>query len=66
MAKTPRILNSKETAHLLDLSPDNVNNLARTAKLKGSKEGKYWVFRTRDVQEYQKTLAREKDHQISA
>jgi len=66
MPKAKRILKSKDVAHLLDLSPDNVNGLARNAKLKGSKEGKYWVFRFEDVQKYQKKLAREKDRQVSA
>jgi hypothetical protein len=65
-ANNQRILKSKDVAHLLGLSPDGVNDLARKEKLKGSKAGKYWVFRTRDVKEYQKKLAREKDHQISA
>jgi len=47
-------LKSKHVAHLLDCSPDDVIELARSGKLKGAKEGRYWFFRFRDVEAYQK------------
>ena len=51
-----RILRSNHVAHLLDLPPDDVICLARKGKLRGVKEGKYWLFRLRDVNVYKKRL----------
>ncbi|MEW6442691.1 MAG: helix-turn-helix domain-containing protein [bacterium] len=55
-AKKDNLLRSKDVAHILDLPPDDVIYLARKGKLRGVKEGKYWKFRLRDVNFYQRKL----------
>ncbi len=66
MPATKRTLRSKDVAHLLDMSPDDIIYLARTEKLKGIKQGRYWSFRFQDVESYRKKLAKEKGRQTSA
>ncbi|MEW6296369.1 MAG: helix-turn-helix domain-containing protein [Thermodesulfobacteriota bacterium] len=43
------LLNSRQAAEMLDLSPDTVNELARKHSLPGMKRGRQWRFRRRDV-----------------
>lgn len=43
------LLNSRQAAEMLDLSPDTVNELARKHSLPGMKRGRRWRFRRRDV-----------------
>ena len=43
------ILNSREVAYLLDLSPDTVNEFARKSILPAFKKGRQWRFRKRDI-----------------
>ena len=43
------LLNSRQVAEILDLSPDTVNELARKQTLPGMKRGKQWRFRRRDI-----------------
>jgi excisionase family DNA binding protein len=43
------LLNSRQAAEMLDLSPDTVNDLARRRALPGVKRGRQWRFRRRDV-----------------
>ncbi len=43
------LLNSREAAEQLDMSPDTVNLLARTGKLQGIKVGRQWRFKKRDI-----------------
>jgi len=43
------ILNSKDVARLLDVSPDTVNEFARKSILPGFKKGRQWRFRKRDI-----------------
>lgn len=43
------LLNSRQAAEILDLSPDTVNELARRQALPGVKRGRQWRFRHRDV-----------------
>lgn len=43
------LLNSRQAAEILDLSPDTVNELARKQTLPGLKRGRQWRFRRRDV-----------------
>jgi len=43
------LLNSKEVAFLLDLSPDTVNEFARKGALPAFKKGRQWRFRRRDI-----------------
>lgn len=46
------LLRSKDVAHILDGSPDDVIALARRGKLKATKTGRYWGFRVEDVMAY--------------
>ena len=50
------LLNSKEVARLLDLSPDTVNEFARKSILPAFKKGRQWRFRRRDVASYKRQL----------
>jgi excisionase family DNA binding protein len=43
------LLNSRQVAVILDLSPDTVNEFARKNILPAFKKGKQWRFRKRDV-----------------
>jgi excisionase family DNA binding protein len=47
--KDDTLLNSRQVAELLDLSPDTINELARKHSLPGMKRGRQWRFRRRDV-----------------
>jgi excisionase family DNA binding protein len=53
------LLTSREAAIQLNLSPDTVNALARSRKLRGMKVGRQWRFKKRDVTLFKKHLARE-------
>jgi excisionase family DNA binding protein len=48
------LLNSKEVAVILDLSPDTVNEFARKNILPAFKKGKQWRFRKRDISIFNK------------
>jgi excisionase family DNA binding protein len=47
--KEDTLLNSRQAAEILNLSPDTVNELARKHTLPGTKRGRQWRFRRRDV-----------------
>jgi len=47
--KDDLLLNSREVAFLLDLSPDTVNELARRNVIPAFKKGRQWRFRKRDI-----------------
>jgi excisionase family DNA binding protein len=47
--KDEKLLNSREVAHILDLSPDTVNEFARRSVLPAFKRGRQWRFRRQDV-----------------
>jgi excisionase family DNA binding protein len=51
-----RLLNSKEVAEILDLSPDTVNELARKSVLPATKKGRQWRFRRRDIASFKRQL----------
>ena len=53
-AKMKQLLRSKDVAHILDCSPDDVVELARGGKLKAEKRGRYWTFREADVMAYKR------------
>ena len=53
------LLRSKDVAHILDSSPDDVIELARRGKLKGTKTGRFWGFRREDVMAYKKEQKKE-------
>ena len=48
------LLNSREVAFLLDLSPDTVNELARRSILPAFKKGRQWRFRKRDIASFKR------------
>jgi excisionase family DNA binding protein len=48
------LLNSKEVAQILDLSPDTVNELARKSVLPAFKRGRQWRFCKRDIISYKR------------
>ena len=66
MPKVNHRLKSKHVAHLLDCSPDDVIELARSGKLTGVKEGRYWFFKFQDVETYKKKVKKGKGRQASA
>ncbi len=43
------LLNSREVAELLDMSPDTVNEYARKQILPAFKTGRQWRFRRKDI-----------------
>ena len=56
------LLNSRQAAEILDLSPDTVNELARRHALPGVKRGRQWRFRRCDVT----VLKRQMQDQVAA
>ena len=48
------LLNSRQAAALLELSPDTVSELARKNVLPGVKRGRQWRFRDQDVTLFKK------------
>lgn len=50
------MLNSKDVARILDLSPDTVNEFARKSILPGIKKGRQWRFRRRDIASFKRQL----------
>lgn len=50
------LLNSREVALLLDLSPDTVNEFARRNILPAFKKGRQWRFRKRDITSFKRQL----------
>jgi excisionase family DNA binding protein len=56
------LLNSRQAAEILDLSPDTVNELARRHALPGVKRGRQWRFRRYDVT----VLKRQMQEQVAA
>lgn len=59
LEREEELLNSKEVAVILDLSPDTVNEFARKNILPGFKKGKQWRFRKRDISAFNKKQTRE-------
>ena len=50
------LLRSRDVAHILDCSPDEVIELAQRRKLKAIKKGRLWKYRAKDVLAYKKSL----------
>jgi excisionase family DNA binding protein len=59
MKKEEDLLGSKEVAHILDMGPDEVIELARKGELKATKPGRFWKFRSRDAMAYKRKLEKE-------
>jgi excisionase family DNA binding protein len=49
LEREEELLNSKQVAVILDVSPDTVNEFARKNILPAFKKGKQWRFRRRDI-----------------
>jgi excisionase family DNA binding protein len=56
MDRDDAILNSKEVARMLDMSPDTVNEFARKSILPGFKKGRQWRFRKRDIASFKRQM----------
>ena len=54
MAPEQFTLGTKDVAHILDMSPDDVIELARSKKLKATKQGEFWRFNLADVERYKR------------
>jgi excisionase family DNA binding protein len=54
--KEDALLNSREVAEILDLSPDTVNELARKSVLPAFKTGRQWRFTVRDISSFKRQL----------
>ena len=51
-----KLLKTRDVAWILDCSPDDVNALARSEKLKAFKQGRNWRFREADVIAFKKRM----------
>ena len=49
--RSPRQVDSKTAAVILDMSPDDVVMLARKGKIEGRKRGKFWSFNLQHIRE---------------
>jgi hypothetical protein len=47
-------LRSRDVAHILDLSPDEVTELAHIKKLRAKKVGRIWRYSLADVRAYRR------------
>ena len=56
MERDDAMLNSKDVARILDLSPDTVNEYARKSILPAFKKGRQWRFRRRDIASFKRQL----------
>jgi excisionase family DNA binding protein len=56
MDRDDAILNSRDVAQILDLSPDTVNEYARKSVLPAFKKGRQWRFRKRDIALFKRQL----------
>jgi len=54
--KNESLRKSKDVAHILDCSPDDVIDLARKGKLRAVKQGRFWRFRESDAVSYKKRV----------
>jgi excisionase family DNA binding protein len=59
MEREEELLNSREVARILDLSPDTVNEFARKNILPAFKKGKQWRFRKRDIAVFNRRQSRD-------
>jgi hypothetical protein len=54
------LLRSKDVAHMLDITPDEVAQLAQRKKLKAKKVGRIWRYSVADVRAYKREQERER------
>ncbi|MFM7143137.1 MAG: helix-turn-helix domain-containing protein [Alphaproteobacteria bacterium] len=50
------LLNSREVARILDMSPDTVNEFARKQILPAFKTGRQWRFRRQDIASFKRQV----------
>ena len=50
--KKDKFFRSKDVAHILDCSPDDVIVLAKKGKIRAVKQGRFWRYRQDDVMAY--------------
>jgi hypothetical protein len=55
--KGKRVLRSKDIAHILDISPDDVIELARKKVIPASKNGRFWIFSIAQISKIKKGYA---------
>jgi hypothetical protein len=56
MDRDDSVLNSKDVALMLDMSPDTVNEYARKSILPAFKKGRQWRFRRRDIAAFERQI----------
>jgi hypothetical protein len=56
MDRDDSVLNSKDVALMLDMSPDTVNEYARKSILPAFKKGRQWRFRRRDIAAFKRQI----------
>ena len=59
LEREEELLNSRDVAVILDLSPDTVDEFARKNILPAFKKGKQWRFRKQDISSYTRKQTRE-------
>ena len=59
LERDEELLNSRQVAMILDLSPDTVNEFARKNILPAFKKGKQWRFRKRDISVFNKKQSKD-------
>ena len=60
MEKSRSLMRSRDVAHILDCSPDDVVELARKGKLKATREGKFWKYHHATVLAYKRKQEKDK------
>ena len=61
MASNGYFLRSRDVAHILDLTPDQVSELAHKGDLKAMKQGRLWRFRFNEVMAFKRRKAEEEE-----
>jgi excisionase family DNA binding protein len=56
MEREEPLLNSRDVAKLLDMSPDTVNEFARKQILPAFKTGRQWRFRRQDIASFKRQM----------
>jgi excisionase family DNA binding protein len=56
LERNEALLNSRDVAKLLDMSPDRVNEFARKQILPAFKTGRQWRFRRQDIASFKRQL----------
>jgi len=57
-----KVLKSREVAHILDCSPDDVIVLAQKGKIRATKQGRFWKYDKSDVMAYKRSARKKNIH----